>query len=138
MPERWQASNISILVIEDDGLTRSLLEHEFQRKRYIVDCAGDLDTALRFLHAGNANYQLGIVDLRIPVSGEEGLSTTEAGLQAIEAARRAFPRMVIITMSSAFLSDGLRAQLTRLGVLENFSKPFSLVTLHEFVDSCIH
>jgi hypothetical protein len=56
-----------------------------------------------------ANYQVGIFDLKIP-SGT-GSFNTQSALQVIEAARRAFPRMIIVTISSVFLDETLRARL---------------------------
>lgn len=131
-----QTSAVGILALEDDPVFRLLLEHEFPNDRYNVTLASNAEAALRLLQAPMANYQIAIVDLKVP-SEEGGFPSVEPALMIIEAARKVFPRIIIITISSVFLNENLRLRLLQSGVGQNLPKPFSLHRLHEVVDGCL-
>jgi CheY-like chemotaxis protein len=129
-------STVSILVLEDDPVHRLLLEHEFQGNRYALQSVGDAAVALHLIRSGDVTYHVGIFDLKVPSEAGD-FPKTEAALSVIEAARQAFPKMTIVTISSIFLGEDLRSRLEALGVRDNFPKPFSLEKLHEYVDACL-
>ncbi len=133
--ERERISTIGILVLEDDPVHRLLLEHEFQGGSYSLKSAADAAAALQLIRSEDASYQIGIFDLKVPADVGD-FPQTDAALKVIEAARKCFPRMVIVTISSIFIGEDVQARLDAVGAKPPFSKPFSLEKLHVFVDSC--
>ena len=125
----------SIFVLEDDSTHQLLLQHEFQGDRYAVTMAGDAAEAMDLISKDGATFDLGIFDLKVPEKAGDPAKDTGPALQVIETARRRFPAMTILTISSVFLGEELRRRMEDLSVKEIFAKPFSLEKLHEFVDA---
>ncbi len=129
-----QAATVAMLVLEDDPVGRLLIEHEFQGNIYKVESAGDAAAALKLMRGQGTDFQIGIFDLKVP--GDTGQAASpEAGLDAIEMARRTFPAMMIITISSIFITEEIQKRLDCAGVKKILSKPFNYEDLHSFVDS---
>ncbi len=126
---------ISLLLLEDDPVHRLLLEHEFQGDGYLVQSSGDASEAIRLIQQPNSSYDIGIFDLKVPATAGD-FPQIEAALGVIRYARKAFPAMVVITISSVFITTEIQSQLEALGVKITFPKPFSLDKLHQFVDGC--
>ena len=121
----------NILVVDDNSIHRGLVEHEL-KDRYALTLAADHDTAASRVAARGADpFHLVILDSSIPRS-EGGEPQREESLSFLADFRRVSESPVILVVSGP-VSDRMRANYSRLGVVAVFEKPFSLVELGECV-----
>jgi DNA-binding response OmpR family regulator len=106
----------SIVIADDDALTRTAYKSALQREGYTVHCAPDGEEATRLVERGGVSLLL--LDILMP--RKEGLETL------IEMKRR-FPGLIIIAMSAG----GSRGDVDFLALATKFGadgilrKPFS-------------
>jgi two-component system OmpR family response regulator len=82
-----------VLVAEDDGGLRSVLERGLRESGYVVDAVGDGELALRYLET--YEYEVAIVDWRMP---------TLSGLELVQRLRRrgsALPMLMLTARDTA-------------------------------------
>jgi DNA-binding response OmpR family regulator len=129
-----RVSTVDILILEDDPVHRMLLEAEFKGDSYSRKCAADAAQALELMQSEGASYQIGILDLKVPAAASD-FPQIEPALRVIEEARKLFPKMIIIAISSIFITEEIKARLDAVGTKRVFLKPFPIEDLHDFVDS---
>jgi DNA-binding NtrC family response regulator len=101
-----------ILIVDDDPLIRRQLEGLFSGHGYGVDCAGDVEEALRRL--GEGAYAVAVVDLKMP--GRDGISLTQD-------IRARWPAVdVIMVTGHASIKGAVEAM--RHGACDYITKPF--------------
>jgi CheY-like chemotaxis protein len=133
MPETLNATK-SILVVDDNPIHRGLVEQELKR-RFTLTLAADRDTATSRVAEKVDPFDLVILDSSIPQKeGDE--PTREESLLLLGELRRSYQAPVILVVSGP-VNDRLRANFERLGVVEIFEKPFSLVELGECVNKLL-
>ena len=120
-----------VLVLEDDPVYRRLLEYEFVGQSYSVVSATEADSAIEKLSAEGTSFDLGIFDMKIPPRAGEPLNRTE-GFRVLEWARKQFPEMVLIAITSINVDD-IAERMTDLKV-KVFHRPISVSEIHKFVD----
>ena len=121
----------NILVVDDNPIHRGLVEHKL-KNRYALTLAADHETAAsRVADRGADAFCLLILDSSIPHS-EGGEPQREESLSFLTAFRRVSESPVILVVSGP-MSDRLRANYSKHGVVAVFEKPFSLV---ELVSNC--
>ena len=127
---------INILILEDDPSNRLVLEYEFPRPKYAVSLVNDTADARNVLSQPDRTFQLGIFDLKVPLS-PGSFPDPKNGLLAIEAARKAFPDMIIVTISSIFITEEIRVKMQQLRVSKDFPKPFLIEPFHSYIDASL-
>jgi two-component system cell cycle response regulator DivK len=117
----------TILVIEDYSDTRELLSTLLRKQGYnVIEAEDGLEGLLK---ASAYCPDLVLMDLSLPE------------MDGVEAARRihAQPKLAHtpIFVISAFVTEGVRADVHAAGCLEIFSKPFDAVALLEKIDATL-
>jgi len=101
-----------VLVAEDDGGLRSVLERGLREQGYIVDSVADGDAALRHLRA--YDYDVVVLDWRMP---------KRTGIEVVEEARRLGDRTPILMLTARDTASDRVAGLDR-GADDYLVKPF--------------
>ena len=119
--------NKHILVVDNDGPMRSMLQVVLESEAYVVDTASDGLIALDKIVHQQALPAVILLDLHMPRMN---------GLQLIEALRQqeAVCLDSIIVLSGD--TDALQ-QASRLGIRRCLAKPFDLEVLLELVSTCV-
>jgi len=101
-----------VLVAEDDGALRSVLERGLSEQGYVVDAVPDGAAALRHLRA--YDYDVAVVDWRMP---------ERTGLEVVEEARRSGDRTPVLMLTAR---DAPKDRVTGLnmGADDYLVKPF--------------
>jgi CheY-like chemotaxis protein len=113
------------LVVEDEAVTRVLLEQLMQSLDFTVDVAVDGEAALEQLHA--SSYDIVLLDIALPKL---------SGIEVMEALRRDRPRV----LGCIIVVTGLDVREIRSlfpAVHETLSKPVLPSRLREAVRSCL-
>jgi len=105
-----------ILIAEDEGHIRDLLEDELGRMGFVVDAVGNGKDALEKIDG--QSYDLLLIDLLLP-----GLS----GVEVIKLLRETRPHVPIVGLTD-YLGHGFMAESKRLNVTV-FAKPASFLNL---------
>ena len=101
-----------VLIAEDDGALRSVLERGLKEDGYVVDTVGDGETALRHLRA--YDYDVAVLDWRMPAL---------SGLQVVSEARRRGDRTPILLLTARD-TPGDRVTGLDEGADDYLTKPF--------------
>src|SRR5690242_20553428 len=102
-----KVSAIDILILEDDPVHRMLLEAEFKGDSYARNGAADAAQALELMQSEGASYKIGILDLKVPAAASD-FAQIEPALRVIETARKLFPKMIIIPISSILITEEIQ------------------------------
>lgn len=107
------ASNVTrILIVDDDPLIRRQLEALYASQTYVVDCAADVQEAIRKLD--DSEFSLAVVDLKMP--GKDGITLTSE-------IRERWPSVDVI-MITGYGSIKGAVDAMRHGACDYITKPF--------------
>ena len=129
--ERQELHGASVLVMDDEGGIRILLERILPRLGYSVVVTANGDEAILQFHrrvSEGRPFDVVILDLTVP--GGMG------GLKTLEVLRRSDPEIPAIVMSG-YSSDGAIAESKRHGFNAALSKPFTAEDLREVLREAI-
>jgi CheY-like chemotaxis protein/anti-sigma regulatory factor (Ser/Thr protein kinase) len=115
----------SILVVDDDRVTRHLVRGLLEPEGYAVTCAADADEALREIR--RAQFDVALVDVWMP--GMSGLDLTDQ-LHAAE------PRLKVVVMTADDTSETV-LQAVRRQAYRFIAKPIEPGTLLEIVSRAL-
>lgn len=110
--EPLRGSGQHVLYTDDDEVMLLLVERLLLRLNYRVSCYSDPRQAVREVQARPRAFDLVITDFNMPEM---------SGLEVAEAVRNARPDLPVI-LSSGYLSEDLRTQAQRLGVVSLLQK----------------
>ena len=103
-----------ILVVDDDGFIREILERFLKKKGYTVSAVADGKGALREIR----DWKPDIIILDVCMEGIDGFDM-------LNLAKRINPSVGVI-MISGYLDKGISQRAKKEGVIEYVPKPFSL------------
>jgi len=109
-----------ILIVEDEATLRHNLGRYLERAGYFVTCCESAEAAREAVEAGDAGYDVALIDVRLP--GEDGLSLA-SWLQY-----RAAETMVLVMTAYGSLESVIEAM--RIGVQDYLVKPVLLEDVH--------
>jgi DNA-binding response OmpR family regulator len=122
----------TVLIVEDDPISRSFLRDNLLADGYDVLEAGTVAAARRFL---SDNYiDVAVVDLGLP--GENGLALLSSVRGGEKVAARIDPDLPLIVLSGR-TSETDRLRGFRMGADDYLSKPFSYAELHARVEALL-
>lgn len=122
----------TVLVVEDDPISRSFLRDNLLADGYDVLEAGTVAAARRFL---SDNYiDVAVVDLGLP--GENGLALLSSVRGGEKVAARIDPDLPLIVLSGR-TSETDRLRGFRMGADDYLGKPFSYAELHARVEALL-
>jgi two-component system, NtrC family, response regulator AtoC len=101
-----------LLVVDDDGAMREMLESLFQEQGYAVDTAGSVDAALERI--ADVEYDAVLSDIKMP---------GRSGMELVGELRRLRPDTPIVLMT-AFGSIDSAVEAMRAGAFDYVTKPF--------------
>jgi two-component system response regulator AtoC len=104
----------SILIVDDEEVSRFVLSEALTKRGYSVDQAGDAETAIKKLN--QRSFDLILLDIQLP-----GMS----GIEAITKLKEIDPSIIIITIT-AFGSKELAIDAIKRGAYDYFVKPFKM------------
>src|SRR5581483_11079308 len=110
-PSLWEAPMPTILVVDDDSNTCSNMTDLFSDLGYSVESAQEAESALA--KARSRNYDVGLVDLRMP--GMDGLTLCRH-------LKQLHPRMVTMIVT-AYIGEDLCREAAAIGVRDVVTKP---------------
>jgi len=113
----------TILVVEDDPVTRTALRDTLERLNYRVLVAADGQEALAVFEQHADELALVVSDLVMPVMGGEEL---------VQELRKADPHLKALMITGYVLSEDVR-ELREAGVVEVVQKPFEVNILAEAI-----
>lgn len=126
--ESKERQPFEVLIVDDDGDIRELLEEYFRERGFEVAVAADGPAALAMIRRTPTRYGLVITDLQMP--GADGLAV-------LQAAREGNPSVYVVIITG-FASLDSAIQAVRLGAYDYLTKPFSLgqidVTVRRILD----
>lgn len=112
-----------VLVVDDEPLIRWSVTETLARLGFAVEQASDARSALRELTAGGGDFDVVLLDLRLPDMNDLSLLATIRQLQ---------PAAAVILMT-AFGTDDVLEHAIALGATTVLDKPFELKELTEAV-----
>jgi CheY-like chemotaxis protein len=121
-----------ILVIDDDDLVRTTVQHMLETKGFEVVVAAQAQTALRVLDDGGVDAV--VVDIFMPDMD---------GLETIRAFRERSPTIAIVAMSGTKFYEGTASapdfllMATKLGANASLRKPFRSRDLIDTIEACL-
>jgi CheY-like chemotaxis protein len=130
--KRYQAApgrNIRILVVENDEISKNLLESMCQKLGAQTDVARDGFDAIRKF--GAIHYDLVIMDVQLP--GISGIEVTSV-IRSFE--KKLGERTPIIGLSAHALQEN-RERCLEVGMNDYFSKPIDFDTLHQVIQEWV-
>ncbi len=101
----------NILVADDDKTYRESIQKVFEREGYLVEAAGDVDSALEAIRCGH--FDLLVCDYRMP--GKTGLDL----LAELKRTKSTLP----VLMISAYADSATEERALELGVADLMKKP---------------
>ena len=119
-----------ILLVEDERVSRLLLERKLQTK-YEIESASDSQTALQLLQE-NPSYDYVVADLRIPEKEGRGSGTIEEGLRVLQAIKDQIPCAVY---SNHLGEENVLQRVNALGPLGVFDKLTQTELLLKSIDA---
>lgn len=102
---------MSILIADDDRRYSDSIRKVFEREGYRVECAGDVGSALKAMHAHP--FDLVVCDYRMP---------GRSGLELLEELKREHSKVPVV-MISAFIDTAMEARALELGAVGLMRKP---------------
>src|SRR5262245_53578274 len=102
----------AILVTDDDRTCRHAIQRTLEREGYLVEGAGDVDSALRAIH--DRAFDLIVCDFRMP---------GKTGLDLLAAIRQSLPCIPVV-MVSGYADAATEAAAAALGAARLLKKPF--------------
>jgi DNA-binding response OmpR family regulator len=102
---------VSILIADDDRRYSDSIKKVFEREGYQVECASDVGSALKTLHAHP--FDLIVCDYRMP---------GRSGLELLEELQREHSKVPVV-MISACVDAAMEARALELGAVEVMKKP---------------
>ena len=116
---------MKILIIEDEKGLREVMARSLEKERFVVEEAGDYESALRKLN--DYDYDCVLLDIMLPGG---------SGLSILEELKRARKRESVIIISA---KDSIEDKVTGLdlGADDYLAKPFHLAELNARVKSVI-
>ena len=114
-----------ILVVDDEPLMRDFLIETLQRRKHLVDSAGNGAQAIAKVR-GEA-FDLVITDIRMPEA---------SGLEVLEAVKKANPDTEVI-MITAFGTIETAVEAMKLGAFDFITKPFFADAIELKVDRAL-
>jgi CheY-like chemotaxis protein len=118
---------VRILLAEDDGATRELVQRALGLDGHNVVVTQDGAEALEYLRSAAAPVQLLISDVQMP--GLDGIGLVEASLKVVPGLR--------IVLMSGFADELGRAEHLRGKIARVISKPFTLEQIRSAVKSAL-
>jgi len=118
----------SILVIDDDVISRTVLQRSLSKAGYAVSVADDGEEGIKLCESKPVH--LVITDVFMP---------GQSGFEVIQTLQAKDPNLKIIAMSGSFMakSDQDRTLRETLGILKTFSKPLDPDTLIDFINKVL-
>ena len=117
--------NIRILIVDDEPIVRSSLEHWFREEGCVVETAANGKDALAKL--ADADWDIFLLDIRMP-----GMD----GLELQQRIRAAHPDAIIIVMT-AYASVDTAIQAMKQGAHDYITKPFDPESLERMVRGAV-
>lgn len=114
-------SNIAVLIVDDDEVTRLLLKEVLEKDGYRVSLASDGGHALEQLRA--QSFAIVVSDIRMQGVG---------GLELLESLKAKHPHVVVVLMTG-FGSMELAIQSIQEGAFDYLSKPFQIHAFRELM-----
>lgn len=124
----------NILLLEDDPVSRRLLEYEFRGEQYNLISVCEADPAVERLSQQDAFFDLGIFDMKVPARPGEVVRRDE-GIRVLERARARFPAMALIAITSMD-TDDIKEKMDRLRV-KVFRRPIAVADIYRFANACL-
>ena len=121
--------NIRILVVENDEISKDLLERMCKKLGVQMDVARDGFDAIRKF--GAVHYDLVIMDVQLP--GISGIEVTSV-IRSFE--KKLGERTPIIGLSAHALQEN-RERCLEVGMNDYFSKPIDFDTLHQVIQEWV-
>ncbi|MFB3908088.1 MAG: sigma-54-dependent transcriptional regulator [Candidatus Eisenbacteria bacterium] len=119
------SANIRILIVDDEPIVRSSLEHWFRDEGCVVESAASAKEALSKL--ASSSWDLFLVDIRMP--GMDGLE--------LQARIRETHRDAIVIVMTAYASVETAVQAMKQGAHDYITKPFDPEQLEKMVRAAI-
>jgi DNA-binding NtrC family response regulator len=116
---------MTVLVVDDEPLTRWSVAETLEASGYRVTQAGDALSALEALNGRSGAADLVLLDLRLPDSSDLGV---------LSMMRRLAPGTPVIVMT-AYGSDRLRIDACSRGAYAVIDKPFDMSALPPLVEA---
>jgi signal transduction histidine kinase/ActR/RegA family two-component response regulator len=126
-PSQGQGQGQHVLYVDDDPVMVLMVEGLLQRWGYRVTCITDPLDALRQLRADKHGFELVVTDFNMPEL---------SGLDLAREIRRLHPGLPLI-ITSGHVSEGLRADVQRLGVRHVLQKEYTLEQLVGLVQQAL-
>ena len=119
------ASNISILLIDDEKMIRRTLRKSLEKENYICQEAESADDAIAKLEQNS--FDLAILDVKMP---------NKTGLEFLPEIRKSYPDTGVI-MATAVTDINTVVQCMKLGAIDYLSKPFTPNELYVSVENAL-
>ncbi len=120
------AESEQVLIVEDDDLARSNLEHILNKEGYEVEAAGSGEQALALLE--QREFDLVITDLRMKHVD---------GLKVLERSRTRYPNTEVIVIT-AYATVDSAVEAMRRGAYHYISKPYKIDLVRKLVWEALH
>jgi DNA-binding NtrC family response regulator len=118
-------SPVSVLIVDDEALIRWSLRTGLTRRGHQVTEVADGESALKLLAADPAQYQVVLLDYRLP---------DRQDLSLLRDVRRVCPNCTVIMMT-AFADEHLRDEALNLGASAVIDKPFQVAAVISMVEA---
>jgi PAS domain S-box-containing protein len=115
-PSHFPGGTESLLVVDDEGPLRNLLQIAFARKGYRVTSARDGQEAIEILSEGSTRVDAVLLDFNMPRA---------TGLDVVKAIAARRPEIRVLVLSG-HLTPETRAEFERLGQKDFVAKPYHL------------